>query len=616
MAPNFKPFSLIWLVAACLAPQATSAADGTTVPTAQEATAAPGDPSTAPKVTTAAPGDPSTAAKVTTAAPGDPSTTPKVTTAAPGDPSTAAKVTTAAPGDPSTAAKVTTAAPGDPSTAPKVTTAAPGDPSTAPKVTTAAPGDPSTAPKETTAAPGGPSTAPQKTTAAPGGPSTAPQKTTAGPGGPSATPQVTPDSPATKPPSTPAPTKPVPVPGPCESNPCGGGSTCVPRFNQMFECLCLPGRVHNNDSNTCESAKVFPGQLTLAKEYSPNLADPTSEDFLSVSKDVVTELDNVFKSTPGYSKSIVLKLKPAISVRVWFRATPGILAEVENIFEPTATIEAKTITETLKKAITESTEGSLLNGADFKEADLCTSKPCDVETTECTPKNGSFGCSCKDGYIKTSFSDRVCIACPSGKKAGTSGCVNCPFGYSGLNCNESWQLALVVVSVVVGGLLLISGIVMGVLACRPAKKSSKKMKDAGTAKHNVSNFSAKAPLVNSTANSRAPLVNGSANAYASAGVPRIPRAMTTSSLDHRTNLEMTPSSSRQNLVPNGRNARLYDDPDDMKPYTQARPQNNPYAQARPQNNPYAQNRLQNNPYSAKEGYTNPYVTNDNGRRLY
>ncbi|XP_060883943.1 mucin-13-like isoform X1 [Labrus mixtus] len=318
-------------------------------------------------------------------------------------------------------------------------------------------------PQATTAADGTPVPPPQATTEANGTLVPTSQETTAGPGGSSATPQVTPDRPSTKPPLTPAPTK--PLPGPCESNPCGDGSTCVPRFNQMFECLCLPGRVYNKDSSTCESAKVFPGQLTLTNKYNSNHADPTSEDFLNVSKGVVTELDDVFKSTTGYSKSIVLKLKSTSSVRVWFRATSGILAEVENIFEPAAVIDTKTITETLKKAIKDSSKDSILNGAAFKEDDLCTSKPCDVETTDCTGKDGSFDCSCKDDYIKTSYSDRVCVACPSGQKAGPSGCVACTFGYSGLNCNESWQLALVVVSVVVG-LLLISAIVMVVLARR------------------------------------------------------------------------------------------------------------------------------------------------------
>ncbi|KAM6963468.1 uncharacterized protein LKV04_019540 [Tautogolabrus adspersus] len=350
--------------------------------------------------------------------------------------------------------------------------------------------------------------------------------------------------------------------------PCGGGSTCVPRFNETFECLCLPGNVYNKDSSTCDGAKVFPGQLTLEGDYNEKYDDSTSKEFLDLSKEIVAELQKVFGGTVGYSKSTVQKLKPSNSARVWSRETNKIFAEVENIFEPTAVIGATKITETLETAIKDSKEG-LLKGAGFK----------------------------------------------------------------------AWQLAVVIVGSVLGVVVLSSGTVIGVLALRPAKKSSKKKKDEETAKPYVSNFSTKAPLVNRStgngqgpsvnglangrgpsvnglANGRGPSVNGSANAYASAGVPRIPRATTTSGMDYRTNLEMTPSNSRQNLVPTGRNTRLYDDPDDINPYTQARPQNNPYAQNPPQNNPYAQNRPQNNPYSAKEGHTNPYYTNDNGRRLY
>ncbi|CAJ1081068.1 mucin-13b isoform X8 [Xyrichtys novacula] len=247
------------------------------------------------------------------------------------------------------------------------------------------------------------------------------------------------------------------------------------------------------------------------------------------------------------------------------------------------------------------------------QGDLCEGNACDATTTTCTPAEGSFVCNCLAGYIKTTYAQRMCTACPSGEKASSDKCVPCSFGYSGFNCNESWKLVLVIVGSVFGGLLLLSVIGMIVMARRPAKKSSKKVKG-----ENVNGFSTKAPLVSdSSANNRAAAVNGPANSFSNAGVPRIPRATTANSLDGRTNLEMTPSNSRQGFNPAaGRNPRLYDDPDDLKPYSQSRPQSSHYAQSRPQSNPYAQSRPQTNPYASNQGYANPYYKHDDGRRLY
>ncbi|XP_032358447.1 mucin-13 isoform X4 [Etheostoma spectabile] len=100
----------------------------------------------------------------------------------------------------------------------------------------------------------------------------------------------------------------------------------------------------------------------------------------------------------------------------------------------------------------------------------------------------------------------MCIACPSGQKAeGSEKCVNCPFGYSGFTCKESWKLVLVIVGSVLGGLLLITLILLPIVA----RKQANGLKD-----------------------------------FANAGVPRIPRA-TTTSWNSGTNLEMTPNTSRE-----------------------------------------------------------------------
>ncbi|XP_037610264.1 protein HEG homolog 1-like [Sebastes umbrosus] len=288
-------------------------------------------------------------------------------------------------------------------------------------------------------------------------------------------------------------------------------------------------------------------------------------------------------------------------------------------FKANTNISSTDVEKTIEEAAT--CESCPLAGGTFNGTSLCDQKPCELKTSTCESKSGSFGCNCLPGYIKTNFSNRMCIACPSGEKAvGFETCIDCSFGQSGFNCNESWQLALVIVGTVLGGLLLITLILLPVLLHKKSsKKSSKKNNKSDTEKSYNSHLPAKAPLVNNgLANSQAASVNGPANslsAFANAGVPRIPRATSTNSWDSRTNLEMAPSNGRQNLIPMGKNPRLYDDHEYMNPYAQARPQSSLYAQARPQNNPYAQNRPQTNPYDQSQGHSNPHYVHDNGRRF-
>ncbi|XP_034716897.1 mucin-13-like [Etheostoma cragini] len=421
---------------------------------------------------------------------------------------------------------------------------------------------------------------------------------TADPAGPSTTPTPT----AT---TTPAPTT-TKLPDPCFGNTCGDGSTCAPRFNQSYACLCLAGENYNNESRRCESAKVFPGQLTLAGFiYNEKMSDITSQEFEVVSKTITEELLNVFKGSVGYSTSIVLALGPTKTSKVWSRSETGVRADVEIIFSEQAEITTAQVAETMKTA---SSGDGVLEGAVFEGTDLCEKKPCDESSTTCKWTDGSFTCTCLNNYIETDFTTKLCVACPSGQQAeGSKKCVNCPFGYSGFNCSESWKLVLVIVGSVLGGLLLITLILLPIVALKSSKKSSKMDKNADIGKPYISHPPANKPLVNSSfANSQATSVNRQANglsAFANAGVPRIPRA-TTTSWDSRPDLEMSPNTSRQNLIPVGRNSRYYDDHDD-----------NQYAQAPSRTNPYAQNRPEINPYAQNQGNSNPYYMHDDERRL-
>ncbi|CAK6971024.1 mucin-13b [Scomber scombrus] len=380
------------------------------------------------------------------------------------------------------------------------------------------------------------------------------------------------------------------------------------------------------------------------------MADKTSLKFQNTSKEISDALNEIFHTEGGIPT--VVKLWPILG-KVRSRSISFVGATVEIFFKTDSAIDTSRVDTLMGEAI-ECDKPCILAGAGYTASDLCAQHPdpCDKETANCTAEDGTFYCTCLDGYIHSNFSDRMCQACLSGQQAnGNDSCIDCSYGYSGFNCNESWQLVLVIVGSVLGGLLLITIILLPIIATKGSKKISKKKKNKDTGNDYVNTSPAKAPLVNSLAISHAPSVNGgSGNGltnFANAGVPRIPRATSNNSWDNRTNLEMTPSNSRQNLVPVGRNQHLYENRDDTNssPYAQRRPQDNPYAQSRtqdspyaqsrpqsnlyaqnrpqnnpyapnrPQSNPYAQNRPQSNPYASSQGMTNSYYVHDDGKRF-
>ncbi|XP_059892514.1 mucin-13-like isoform X6 [Gadus macrocephalus] len=552
-----------------------------------------GVPTTTPEVPTTTTGVPTTIPGVPTTTTGVPTTTPEVPTTTTGVPTTIPGVSTTPPGVPTTTPEVSTTTPGVPTTTPEVPTTTPGVPTTTPEVPTTTTGVPTTIPGVSTTPPGVPTTTPEVSTTTPGVPTTTPEVPTTTPEVPTTTPDVTTITPdvTTAPPST---------SDPCNKNPCGGGSTCQRRFNETYTCLCLVGMNYDENERQCADAKVFPGKLELLLPWDKQLKIKTSECFKKQSEYIIAMLNKTFKDLDvTYLKSTVLEFNPSESVEMNLRKNKNTTATVENLFQLSSNANDSWVRDTVLKAIENDT---LI--ASFNAINLCDRNACDKATTNCkTGDEGSFNCSCVPGYLASKFSTRACFACPSGERPyNDTHCYPCAFGKSGFNCEESWQLALVIVGSVLGGLLFLMAIVVGVLSCRPSRKSSKKT--SGTEEDAATYYShslAKAPLINP---------NGPMPVAAN-GFPKIPRATSTRDPLGGGRMEMTPNNSQ--LIAGPRAGHAAPHVQNRDPYEQNRATTNPYVQNREpyeQNqattNPYVQNR---DPYEQNRATTNPYVQN-------
>ncbi|KAM9746372.1 protein HEG homolog 1 isoform 6-T6 [Menidia menidia] len=245
------------------------------------------------------------------------------------------------------------------------------------------------------------------------------------------TPPATSSSSITAAPSTPSP---VIV---CPAIPCPPESVCL-----NGTCQCLTGRYLLN--GRCESGQVFPGSLHVTSlNFTNEMSDRSSRVFQETAAIISEPLREALKNVPGYLQTDVVELKPG-----------SVVATVNNIFQDTTETE-QSVDDIIKKAISNST--GVLSDATFTSTSLCeqTPKPCQVSTTSCKNINGQPVCSCKDGYVSDVYSNTSCRACPSGQRKVGEECQPCSFGYAGFNCNDSSLLALVIVSCVLGGLLLI-----------------------------------------------------------------------------------------------------------------------------------------------------------------
>ncbi|KAM9393961.1 protein HEG homolog 1 isoform 4-T4 [Pholidichthys leucotaenia] len=288
----------------------------------------------------------------------------------------------------------------------------------------------------------------------------------------------------------------------CPSVPCPLESVCL-----NSTCQCLSGNFLLN--GRCVPAQVFPGRLHLTLTFQSEMSNRSSSIFQHTAANISAALREALRNQPGYIRSDVLRLEQG-----------SVVATVNNIFDDTSATQ-ESIDQSIKEAIANS--NSLLANASFTRASLCEQEPfpCDVSTMTCTETNGRAACSCKNGYIPIIYSTTSCKACPSGQRAVGNTCEQCPFGYAGFNCNDSALLAVVVISCVLGGVLLILVLSLLIYCCW--RRCSRKDPDSSS-----------------------PYSSDDLNQPWPAGITPIPRAST--DWDRAASIEMRESSSTHTLV--------------------------------------------------------------------
>ncbi|XP_061048719.1 mucin-13 [Eubalaena glacialis] len=278
---------------------------------------------------------------------------------------------------------------------------------------------------------------------------------------------------------------------PCREDPCKDDSLCVNLHDRHF-CLCSEGYYYN--SSTCNKGKIFPATITVKISSTSGLEDKRSEAYQELYLKITIFFKNSFNNT-DYGQTVIRKLSTSPSARSEIH-TVGV--EVVNIFTETTKETEENISHTIKKAIESTTEFT-----GYIKQDRCDYYGCEKENVPdgCT---SGLVCQCKAGWQRPSpqiplcvgkspkcsdncntennkqclvknSRDANCVCLPGYKEDNRGICQRCAFGYSGVDCEDSFQLILTIVGTIAG--ILILGMVIAFIFSVRSKNKSRNVEE-------------------------------------------------------------------------------------------------------------------------------------------
>ncbi|XP_027630023.1 mucin-13 [Tupaia chinensis] len=276
---------------------------------------------------------------------------------------------------------------------------------------------------------------------------------------------------------------------PCENNTCEDGSSCV-ALNSTSFCLCSEGYYYKQ--STCLKGKVFPGYVVLQLNKTTDLESKTSQAYEDLHEIITKFFGDVFNQS-DFGQTVILKVSvfPSRLGRSDIRADLQGNVSVVNIF---AQNTSKT-EESVKKTITDAIDkgGATIKG--FTSQNRCDYYGCNRTGGECAD---GLLCDCKIGLERPNPQVSFCLpvsqkcpencnaknnmqclmdkdgqaldcVCLSGFRKNNETCEKCPFGYSGVDCKDSFELILTIVGTITG-IIIISLLIALIFSARSKNK--------------------------------------------------------------------------------------------------------------------------------------------------